>query len=137
MSLIVYICFGCVRINHQNGVDWNWNGQEIAILDWFLIVPCVSVLCYCVLVLVVSSLLKLARCSEFIECLAETLSPSLKIYRAQAWSLESLERAKRDLVLRDTSTETYVLWNQTLVNQIVVSLVCILFRLRFILSSPL
>jgi hypothetical protein len=51
------------------------------------------------------SIVKANKRLQVVECLAETLSLIIKDPRAQAWSLESLERVERDPVLRDTSME--------------------------------
>jgi hypothetical protein len=62
-----------------------------------------------------SIVVKLARGFELCSAL-QRLSPTSGDPRAQALSLELLERVERDPILRDTSTKTYALWNQTLVN---------------------
>lgn len=62
-----------------------------------------------------SVVVKLARGFELCGAL-QRLSLTLGDPRAQALSLELLERVEKDPILRDTSTETYALWNQTLVN---------------------
>jgi hypothetical protein len=57
-----------------------------------------------------SSVVKASKRPWVVECLAKTLSLKSRDPWAQVWSLESVEWVESDPVLRDTWTETHVIW---------------------------